>query len=154
MPSDKGAAAEEAEEELRSAADLCVVELAAEAQRAQRVAPLWAARVRWERPTQVPGSLNNSVNDPSGARNASKVPSVTAPGTNSLGTANSTGSSRRDRQRLVGVSDDRIPLNRSGGQSGGRIDGTTKRSDMLGDDEVRGEDRTVDKKIKSICKGC
>ena len=32
-----------------------------------------------------PGSLNNSVNDPSGAGNASKVPSATAPGTNSLG---------------------------------------------------------------------
>src|SRR6202022_4094986 len=36
------------------------------------------------------GGLNNSGNDPSGAGNSAKVP--TNPGTNSLGTANSSGS--------------------------------------------------------------
>ena len=102
-----------------------------------------------------PGSLNNSVNDPSGAGNASKLPSATAPGTNSLGTANSTGSSSgaagsgSSEPQTTGSA-----LNRPGGQSGGRIDGTTRRSDTPGDEEIRAEDRTVEKKIKSICKGC
>ena len=39
------------------------------------------------------GGLNNSVNDPSGAGNSGKVVSQPPPGTNSLGTANSSGSS-------------------------------------------------------------
>ena len=39
--------------------------------------------------------------------------------------------------------------------NGGRIDGTvTQGPAMQGDAEIRAEDPVVDKKIKSICKGC
>ena len=103
-----------------------------------------------------PGSLNNSVNDPSGAGNANKVPSATTPGTNSLGTANSAGSnSGAGGSVSSGSQTTGSALNRPSGQSGGRIDGTMSRGpDLPGDEEIRAEDRRVDKKIKSICKGC
>jgi hypothetical protein len=43
--------------------------------------------------------------------------------------------------------------NRAG--MGGRIDGTvTHGPAMPGDAAIRAEDREVDKKIKSICRGC
>jgi hypothetical protein len=45
------------------------------------------------------GGLNNSVNDPSGAGNATKL--QTAPGTNALGTANSSGASSSAGARLA-----------------------------------------------------
>jgi hypothetical protein len=42
-----------------------------------------------------------------------------------------------------------------GGATGGRIDGTvTQGPPMQGDAAIRAEDQVVDKKIKSICKGC
>jgi hypothetical protein len=48
--------------------------------------------------------------------------------------------------------------NPAGGAMGGRIDGTvTQGPAMQGDDAIREEDAQdsrVDKKIKSICKGC
>ena len=48
--------------------------------------------------------------------------------------------------------------NPAGGATGGRIDGTiTQGPAMQGDDAIRkesSEDSKVDKKIKSICKGC
>jgi hypothetical protein len=48
--------------------------------------------------------------------------------------------------------------NPAGGATGGRIDGTvTQGPTMKGDDAIRmetSEDSKVDKKIKSICKGC
>jgi hypothetical protein len=99
------------------------------------------------------GGNNNSGNDPSGAGNASKVP--TAPGTNSLGTANSTGGSSSSSSTGTGSQTTGSALNRPGGQSGGRIDGTvTQGPEMPGDAAIRAEDQVVDKKIKSICKGC
>jgi hypothetical protein len=43
----------------------------------------------------------------------------------------------------------------TGTATGGRIDGTvTQGPAMPGDAEIRAEDPVVDKKIKSICKGC
>jgi hypothetical protein len=48
--------------------------------------------------------------------------------------------------------------NPAGGAVGGRIDGTvTQGPAMQGDDAIRAEDAPdskVDKKVKSICKGC
>jgi hypothetical protein len=45
--------------------------------------------------------------------------------------------------------------NRTGAATGGRIDGTvTQGPAMPGDAAIRAEDAVVDKKIKSICKGC
>ena len=39
--------------------------------------------------------------------------------------------------------------------SGGRIDGTTQKGPaMEGDAEISAENAKVDKKVKSICKGC
>jgi hypothetical protein len=101
------------------------------------------------------GGNNNSINDPSGVGNASKVP--TAPGTNSVGTANSSGAPGNNSSTGSGSGSQTTgtALNRPGGQSGGRIDGTTTRGpDLPGDAAIRAEDQVVDKKIKSICKGC
>jgi hypothetical protein len=43
----------------------------------------------------------------------------------------------------------------AGAATGGRIDGTvTQGPAMPGDAAIRAEDPVVDKKIKSICKGC
>jgi hypothetical protein len=101
------------------------------------------------------GGLNNSSNDPSGAGNAAKA--TTTPGTNSSGTANSSGSTSSTGgamgSRTAGTAG-----NQAGGATGGRIDGTvTQGPAMKGDDTIRAEDSQdskVDKKIKSICKGC
>jgi hypothetical protein len=91
------------------------------------------------------GGLNNSGNDPSGAGNAQKVP--TAPGTNSLGTAMSTGSPGAVNGSTTGMA--------GNGTSGQRIDGTvTPGPSMPGDLEIKAEDSKVDAKIKSICRGC
>jgi hypothetical protein len=41
------------------------------------------------------------------------------------------------------------------GASGGRIDGTVQKGPaMQGDAEISAENAKVDKKVKSICKGC
>ena len=101
------------------------------------------------------GGLNNSGNDPSGAGNAAKAPNTS--GTNSAGTANSSGSASTGGaprgSTTVGTAG-----NPAGGAVGGRIDGTvTPGPAMQGDDAIREEnaqDSKVDKKIKSICKGC
>ena len=94
------------------------------------------------------GGLNNSGNDPSGAGNPQKVP--TAPDTNALGTANSSRTPSTTGSAATG------PNGRSG--SAGRIDGTTTPGPtMPGDAAIREEDAQnskVDKKIRSICKGC
>ena len=86
------------------------------------------------------GGVNNSGNDPSGAGNSVKTP--TAPGTNTLGTANSTGNASTTGMARSGA-------------SAQRIDGTvTPGPSMPGDAEIRAEDPKVDAKIKSICRGC
>ena len=77
-----------------------------------------------------PAGQNNAGSDPSGVGNASKPPN--APGTNALGTANSTGSATT-------------------GSAGSRAGGSDARP---GDAEILGENRKVDQKIKSICRGC
>jgi hypothetical protein len=100
------------------------------------------------------GGINNSSNT-GGAGNAAKA--VNTPGTNSAGTANSSGSTSSGGapkgSTTVGTSG-----NPAGGATGGRIDGTvTQGQPMQGDDAIRMEssqDSKVDKKIKSICKGC
>lgn len=90
------------------------------------------------------GGLNNSLNDPSGAGNSAKVPE--APGTNRLGTANSTGSTAGANSSITTGT---APTRR------GRIDGTvTQGPSMPGDVEIKNENARVDAKIKSICKGC
>jgi hypothetical protein len=103
------------------------------------------------------GGLNNSGNDPSGAGNAAAKASNT-PGTNSAGTANSSGSTSAAGGAPRGSTTVATAGNPAGGAVGGRIDGTvTQGPAMQGDDTIRTEDAQdskVDKKIKSICKGC
>jgi hypothetical protein len=84
------------------------------------------------------------VNDPSGLGNSAQVPN--AAGTNNLGTAQATGSSPGTTTGAAG--------NRAG-VSGGRIDGTVQNGpNMPGDAEINAENAQIDKKVKSICKGC
>jgi spermidine synthase len=98
------------------------------------------------------GGLNNSGNDPSGAGNSAKAPTA---GTNSLGTANSSGSTGNGGTGSGNSTTTGTAGNRAGGATGGRIDGTvTQGPQMQGDAAIRAEDQVVDKKIKSICKGC
>ena len=85
------------------------------------------------------GGLNNSINDPSGAGNRGKVVSQPPAGTNSLGTANSSGSSM-----TTGSAGSRA--------AGGGTAATGPQTS--GDVAVDKEDKAIDKKIKSICRGC
>jgi hypothetical protein len=82
----------------------------------------------------APGGLNNAGEDPSGAANATRRASPTAPGTNSAGTAQSSGS---------GVNTG------SGVTTGSGSAGSTSV-----DAEITQENKAVDRKIKSICRGC
>jgi hypothetical protein len=92
--------------------------------------------------------LNNSVTNPSGA---GRPPG--APGTNTLGTANSAGSAGGANGTTTGTTTG-LAGNGSGA-NGGRIDGTvTQGPSMRGDLEIREENSKVDAKIKGICKGC
>lgn len=74
-----------------------------------------------------------------------------APGTNSAGTAQSSGGPRGST--TVGR-----PGNPAGGTNIGRIDGTvTPGPSLQGDDQIRSEtsnNSEADRKIKSICRGC
>jgi hypothetical protein len=80
------------------------------------------------------------------------------PGTNSAGTANSSGSTSSGGGAPTGSTTVGTAGNPAGGATGGRIDGTvTQGPAMQGDDAIRkenSEDSKVDKKIKSICNGC
>jgi hypothetical protein len=102
------------------------------------------------------GGLNNSGNDPSGVGNAPRATS-NAPGTNSAGTADSAGSTS-NAGAPMGSTTVGTAGNPAGGAVGGRIDGTvTPGPRMQGDDVIGAEsssDSMVDKKVKSICKGC
>jgi hypothetical protein len=73
------------------------------------------------------------------ASNAARGGNPATPGTNALGTANSSG----EPSGTVGMAGG----NGAGGTSAGAGLGT-------GDPMVDSQDRAVDKKIKSICKGC
>ena len=76
----------------------------------------------------APGGLNNAGEDPSGARNASRLASPPAPGTNSAGTAQSSG--------------------------GGVTTGSARSGRTSDDAAITEENKEVDRKIKSICRGC
>lgn len=83
------------------------------------------------------GGLNNSVNDPSGVGNSAKVATPPPPGTNSAGTANSSGSSRTT------------------GSGRGAVGGTAATDPQdSADVAIEKEDRAIDRKLKSICRGC
>ena len=101
------------------------------------------------------GGQNNAGADPSGVGNSAK--STNQPVTNTAGTANSPGlgSSGSSASTSGAVGTVGTAGNRAGGATGGRIDGTvTEGPAMSGDTEIRAEDAKVDKKVKSICKGC
>ncbi len=85
------------------------------------------------------GGLNNSANDPSGAGNAGKVVSEPPPGTNNLGTANSSGSS--------------MTTGSAGSRAAGG--GTAATSPQTKSNiAIEKEDKAIDRKLKSICRGC
>lgn len=98
-----------------------------------------------------PGALNGSLSNPNpGSQtrpnnlNASGKPTLPdPPGTNSVGTAQSSGSS-------AGRGSD-VTTGSAGNRRGG-ID--AQGPNRPGDAKIRAEDPKVDKKIKSICKGC
>jgi hypothetical protein len=75
-----------------------------------------------------PGGANNAGEDPSGAGNASRLASPPAPGTNSAGTAQSSG--------------------------GGITTGSAASNRASGDAAITEENKTIDRKLKSICRGC
>jgi hypothetical protein len=98
------------------------------------------------------GGLNNTGNE---TGNSAK--GLNTPGTNSAGTANSSGSTSSPGGAAIGSQ----TVGTSGNparEKGDRIDGTvTQGPAMEGDNAIRmetSEDSKVDKKIKSICKGC
>jgi hypothetical protein len=86
----------------------------------------------------APGGLNNASEDPSGQANAVRRAPPSAPGTNTAGTAQSSGS---------GVTTGSA---RSTGAGGATVTGPQ----TSGDVEVDKENKEVDRKIKSICRGC
>jgi hypothetical protein len=87
------------------------------------------------------GGLNNSGNDPSGAGNSAKVASP--PGTNSAGTANSSG-----RPGTVGSST-------TTGSARSDTGGASATDPLTSDDAaLNAEDKAIDRKLKSICRGC
>lgn len=92
------------------------------------------------------GGLNNSGNDPSGAGNSAKIP--TAPGTNSAGTAHSSGSAASGSSSAGSGATTGSTSTRAAG--GTDAEGPNK----SGDAAIDAEDKAVDRKLKSICKGC
>jgi hypothetical protein len=88
------------------------------------------------------GGLNNSGNDPSGAGNSAKVVSP-PPGTNSAGTANSSGSSATTGSSMTTGSARAAP-------GGTAATGPSQSGDVA----VDAENKVIDRKLKSICRGC
>ncbi len=86
-----------------------------------------------------PGGTNNVINDPSGQGNAAKLSTPPPPGTNSLGTANSSGSSTSATTGSTTPPSGHV-----------NIAGPNTNSDAA----ISAEDKLLDKKIRSICKGC
>jgi hypothetical protein len=91
----------------------------------------------------APGGLNNAGEDPSGAANASRRASPTTPGTNAAGTAQSSGSGVNTGSGVTTGS----------GRSAGSGTGMTG-PQRSGDAAINEENKEVDRKIKSICRGC
>jgi hypothetical protein len=89
------------------------------------------------------GGLNNSGNDPSGAGNSGKVVSQPPPGTNSAGTANSSGTSATGGSSMTT------------GSAAAAPGGTAATGPQApGDVAIDQEDKAIDRKLKSICRGC
>jgi hypothetical protein len=91
----------------------------------------------------APGGLNNAGEDPSGQANSVRRASPPAPGTNTAGTAQSSGSG----------------VNTGGGVTTGsarspRSGATVTGPQTSGGVEVDKENDEIDRKIKSICRGC
>ena len=87
------------------------------------------------------GGINNSAINPGGPNNSGTVASEPPPppGTNSLGTANASGSSVTTGSA------------RNRAQRGGTAaTGPQRESDIA----IDGENKEIDRKIKSICRGC
>jgi hypothetical protein len=94
------------------------------------------------------GALNNSANDPSGVGNASKLATPQSPGTNSVGTAQSSGGAPNAQPGVT---------TGSGGGSTPGANTTPQQSRQERDDTetaIHREDEAIDRKVKSICHGC
>ena len=91
----------------------------------------------------APGGLNNAGEDPSGAANASRRASPPAPGTNTSGTAQSSGAGANTGSGVT---------TGSGRAAGSGTDMTGPQ--RSGDSAINEENKEVDRKIKSICRGC
>jgi hypothetical protein len=115
------------------------------------------------------GGLNNSGNDPSGAGNAAKAPDV--PANNTVGTANgsgsnsttrtppSTGNEGPNRGATSGLANSsNVPAGDGGlRQNGTQMSGNgqaTKTTEQSSDAQIDAENRKLEGKVKSICKGC
>jgi len=98
--------------------------------------------------------LNNSGNDPSGAGNAAKV--VTPPGIQSQGPNSGTSSAATGNAgSSSGTSTRANSTVTTGSGIGGRATGKpTTTTDAHSDAAIDAENRKLDRKIKSICKGC
>jgi hypothetical protein len=102
--------------------------------------------------TASPGALNGSLSNPNpGSQtspnnlNAAGKPTLpNPPGTNSAGTAQPSGSS-------AGGGSSSVTTGSAGNRTGGI---NAQGPNTPGDAAVRAEDPKVDKKIKSICRGC
>jgi hypothetical protein len=89
------------------------------------------------------GGLNNSGNDPSGAGNSAKVAAPPAPGTNSAGTANSSGSPATTGSSMTT------------GSARPAAGGTSATDPSVNSDvAIDAEGKAIDRKLKSICRGC
>jgi hypothetical protein len=88
------------------------------------------------------GGLNNSGNDPSGAGNSAKIASP-PPGTNSAGTANSSGSS---------VTTGSSATTGSARSNTGEVSVTGPSNST--DAAIDAKNKALDRKLKSICRGC
>ena len=102
--------------------------------------------------TASPGALNGSLSNPNpgsqtspnNLNSAGKPTLPNPPGTNSAGTAQSSGSS-------AGGASNSLTTGSAGNRTGGI---NAQGPNRPGDAAIRAEDPKVDKKIKSICRGC
>jgi hypothetical protein len=112
--------------------------------------------------------LNNSGNDPSGAGNSAKVPD--APTNNTVGTANSSASPTKssstrndsaanDNSGATGLArSNDVPAGDGNlRQNGTRMSGNgqpTTTTETNSDAQIDTENRKLEGKVKSICRGC
>ena len=94
--------------------------------------------------------MNNSGNDPSGAGNASKLVTQPAPGTNTAGTAQSSGSSGGGVNSQPGMTTGAA----GSGAPGSTVTGPQTETDKNTDATIAEENKTIDRKVKNIRRGC